>query len=102
MEIHVDRSTVTIRSNGSILYSNTVHNTLDSIRNMDAILMHYLEAKCLWLETLHDVKSLEGDEKLSAEQKCVREIEVATKQIAIHRFLYEHKNAIIVAHLTRF
>jgi hypothetical protein len=102
MEIHVDKTNVSVRMNGETLYSNTMEKTLNCIKNIDAILLHYLEEKCLWLETLHDTKMLNGDEKIAAEQRCYHEINRAARQIAVYRALLEQKNAIIVAHLTRF
>ena len=102
MEISIKEQTITLRLVDEVVYSNSVRHALDAIENVDAILMYYIESKCLWLETLYDTKALQGDEKNSAEQKCIQEIAHATKQINIHRTLVEHRNAIIVAHITRF
>ena len=102
MEISIKEQAVILRLAGEVVYSNSVRHALDAIQNVDAILMYYIESKCLWLETLYDTTGLQGVEKDHAEQKCLREIAHATKQIAVHRTLVEHKNAIIVAHITRF
>jgi len=103
MHILVTKETVEVRAGtGDIVYSQTLANTMKRIENIDSLIMHYLETKCLWMETLHDVRTIEIDNKETRENRCFREIEEADKQIAIHRLLAMHKHSIIATSLTAF